>query len=258
MGDPQMRVLIPLPDRDFDTTEVAVPWRAMRARGYDVEFATQSGGRAPECDPRLLTGVIFGRLGADADAIEAYRAMADDGRFNEPIAWGAAKPSDYDGLLLAGGHAPGMRQFLGDEALQREVAEFWALDRPVAAICHGVLVLARSVDPGTGRSVLAGRQTTCLPKRMERAAYFATAWRLGRYYRTYPAYVEDEVTAALDSPADFDAGPPARRRGTADDDSPAFVVTDGRYVSGRWPGDAHLLARRFIEILERDRGAAQG
>jgi hypothetical protein len=32
---------------------------------------------------------------------------------------------------------------------------------------------------------------------MERSAYLLTFWKLGRYYRTYPAYVEDEVKAAL-------------------------------------------------------------
>jgi putative intracellular protease/amidase len=61
--------------------------------------------------------------------------------------------------------------------------------------------------------------------------------------------VQDEVVAALDSPKDFTAGPPALRRGTATDDAPAFVVEDGRYVSARWPGDAHLFAKRFIARL---------
>lgn len=81
--------------------------------------------------------------------------------------------------------------------LREQVARFWALGRPVGAICHGVLVLARTVDPATGRSLLADRQTTCLPKYLERLSYLVTGWRLGRYYRTYPAYVEDEVKAAL-------------------------------------------------------------
>src|SRR6266576_2245189 len=99
-----MRVVMPLPDRDFDTTEVAVPWRLLRDRG---------------------------------DKVVAY----------------------------------------------------WHLERPVGAICHGVIVLARATDPATGRSVIADKRTTCLPKFMERAAFYITAWRLGRYYRTYPAYV---------------------------------------------------------------------
>jgi hypothetical protein len=98
--------------------------------------------------------------------------------------------------------------------------------------------------------VLAGRRTTCLPKYMERLAYLTTAWRLGRYYRTYPAYVEDEVKAALDQPGQFRRGPIVLgARGTATDDRPAFAVTDRNYLSARWPGDAYLFARRFSALL---------
>jgi putative intracellular protease/amidase len=39
-----VRVLIPLPDRDFDVTEVAVPWRLLRAAGHQVVFATEQAG----------------------------------------------------------------------------------------------------------------------------------------------------------------------------------------------------------------------
>lgn len=229
-----MRVLVPLPDRDFDTTEVAVPWRLLSDRGYEVVFATQRGGAAPQCDPKLLRGVIFGKLGARPEPISFYEELTADPAFRAPVPWGSLEPADFDGLLLPGGHAPGMRQFLGDAVLQRKVAEFWGLDRPVGAICHGVLVLARSIDPVTGRSVLAGRRTTCLPKYMERSAFALTAWKLGRYYRTYPAYVEDEVVAALADPSDFERGPRTTKRGTDADDSHAFVVEDGNYVSARW------------------------
>src|SRR5438128_1927324 len=79
---------------------------------------------------------------------------------------------------------------------------------------------------------------------------FATAWRLGRYYRTYPAYVEDEVVAALDDPAQFHRGPRGTKRGTATDHAHAFVVEDGSYVSARWPGDAYLFAERFAALLD--------
>jgi putative intracellular protease/amidase len=240
-----MRVLMPLPDRDFDTTEVAVPWKLLTESEHTVTFATEEGGRAPACDPRLLDGVIFGRLGAEPEPIEFYRALAGSPEFVEPISWRSADVGTFDGLLLPGGHAPGMRQYLGSSELQRQVAAFWSLGRPVGAICHGVLVLARSEDPETGRSVLADRRTTCLPKYMERGGYVATAWRLGRYYRTYPAYVEDEVRAALDDPGRLEIGPRTVRRGTRTDDRHAFVVEDRNYVSARWPGDSYLFARRF-------------
>src|SRR4051794_22787792 len=185
-----MKVLVPLPDRDFDTTEVAVPWQLLRESGHEVVFATENGAAA-ECDPKLLTGVIFGQLGADPEPIAFYRELEQSPELRAPITWDSIDPGSYDGLVLPGGHAKGMRQYLASELLQRKVAEFWALDRPVGAICHGVLVLARA-------GVLRESRTPCLPKYMERSAFLATAWRLGRYYRTYPAYVEDEVKASLD------------------------------------------------------------
>lgn len=245
------RVLVPLPDADFDVTEVAVPWHVLTTAGHDVVFATERG-HEPAADPRLLTGVIFGQLGAADAPKQLYAAMTRTDAFRAPVAWTTLATADADALLLPGGHAPGMRQYLGNTPLQRWVADFWAGDRPVGAICHGVLVLARTVDPATGGSVLAGSRTTCLPKYMERSAYFATAWRLGRYYRTYPAYVEDEVRAALDDPAtQFRRGPRTlSRRGTASDDRGTFVVADGRYVSARWPGDAYAFARAFLDRIE--------
>jgi putative intracellular protease/amidase len=247
-----VRVLVPLPDRDFDVTEVAVPWRILRDAGHQVVFATEQAGTVPAADPRLLAGVLFGRLGAALEAKARYHELTEAPEFASTIGWADLDPAGFDGLLLPGGHAPGMRQYLGSGQLTEQVGRFWSLGRPVGAICHGVLVLARTRDPGRcGRSVLADRLTTCLPKYMERSAYLATAWRLGRYYRTYPAYVEDEVKAALDDPArQFKRGPVTlSARGTAADDTPAFVVRDRNYVSARWPGDAYLFARRLCDLL---------
>src|SRR4051812_22695447 len=244
-----MRILIPLPDRDFDTTEVAVPWRLLTESGHEVTFATEAAGTTPACDPRLLTGVIAGRLGAEREPIDFYEHPTTPPESRRPIAGAEIDPPHYDGLVLPGGHAPGMRQYLGSDVLRAKVAELWSLERPVGAICHGVIVLARTIDPATGKSVLFDRRTTCLPKYMERSAFLLTAWRLGRYYRTYPEYVEDEVVGALRHPSQFERGPRSTRRGTRDDDGPAFVVQDGNYVSARWPGDAYLFARRFDRLL---------
>ena len=245
-------VLIPLPDADFDVTEVAVPWKVLTRLGHNVAFATENG-RVAAADPRLLTGVLFGKLGAADEPKRWYDEMLTDGAYRHPLRWSdidLGASDGFDGLILPGGHAPGMRQYLGSALLQAKVAAFWNLGRPIGAICHGVLVLARSTDPRTGRSVLSDRRTTCLTKQMERTAYWLTAWKLGRYYRTYPEYVEDEVRAVLRSGGQFVRGPRAgSRRGTDADDEPAFVVEDGNYVSARWPGDAYLFAKRFAALL---------
>ena len=244
------RILVPLPDTDFDVTEVAVPWKVLRRAGHEVVFSTEAGGKAPTADPLLLTGVLFGQLGAEPEPKKFYSELTQDAAFQRPLAWGAVQPSDFDALLLPGGHAPGMRQYLGSAQLQNLISAYWSLQRPVAAICHGVLPLARSRD-ASGKSVLHASRTTCLTKPMERTAYYITAWKLGRYYRTYPAYVEDEVKSALDDPGkQFVRGPPTLvSRGTDSNDRPAFVVEDGRYLSARWPGDAYLFARKLLERL---------
>lgn len=254
-GQPQSRefamarLLIPIPDRDFDVTEVAVPWKLARRAGHDVVFATERGATG-EADPLLLTGVIFGQLGAEPEPKAFYAEMIASREFQAPIAWEDIRPGDFDALVLPGGHAPGMRQYLGSELLQDRVRAFWALERPVGAICHGVLVLARTRD-ANGRSVLHGHRTTCLPAYMERTAYWLTAWKLGRYYRTYPAYVETEVCQALAGAQDFVRGPwTLVRRGTDADDSGTFLVDEGHYVSARWPGDAYAFARALLAKLQ--------
>ncbi len=252
-------ILMPLPDQDFDVTEVAVPWRLLTEAGHDVVFATEAGGQAPAGDPRLLTGVLFGQLGADPEPKQFYREMETSPAFRAPLSWASLEMARYDGLLLSGGHAPGMRQYLASTVLQQKVLDFWKLERPVGAICHGVLVLARARDQD-GRSPLHVVRTTCLPRYMERTAWLITAWKLGRYYRTYPQYVEEEVRAALhDAARQYVRGPvELLRRGTRDDDRPAFVVEDGRYVSARWPGDAYLYTRRFMQRLPAGGAGSSG
>ena len=95
-----MRILVPLPDRDFDITEVSVPLRLLRDDGHSFTFATEAGGEPPAGDPRLLAGVLFSRLGAQPEAKRLYAQLAAAPEFRRPIAWEAIQSGDFDGLLL--------------------------------------------------------------------------------------------------------------------------------------------------------------
>ncbi|HEV7362575.1 MAG TPA: type 1 glutamine amidotransferase domain-containing protein [Mycobacterium sp.] len=273
-------VLIPIPDQDFDPTEVAVSWRVLTDNGHRVIFATESG-TAGMADDIMVTGrgldiwsalpvlgsipLIGLALRANKNGRDAYAAMVGSEEYRHPVSWSAATLDGADALLLPGGHrARGMRSYIDSDVLQRLVVEAFTRGMIVAAICHGVLLAARSVDPSTGRSVLYGRKTTSLTWAMERLA-----WRLTRitrfwdpdYYRTYSEQpgqpggymsVQSEVTRALKDPTDFRdvaRGTPHWRlkssgmaRDTATDSRPAFVVDDGNYMSARWPGDTHTFA----------------
>ena len=125
------RVLCPLPDIDFDTTEVSVPWKLLSDAGHKVVFATEEG-RAPACDPLLIKGVIFGQLGALEEPKRFYAEMVSTKPFNAPLKWSEIDLQSIDALLLPGGHAPGMRQYLGSAELQSLIARFWGTKKPVA------------------------------------------------------------------------------------------------------------------------------
>ena len=242
---------MPLPSRDFDPTESSVPWHVLRQAGHEVVFATPDGkpAAADEVVIRGPLGVISGSMKTSKDAIEIYREMQKDAAFQSPVRWDAMDANTIDGLFLVGGHAPGMREFLESESVRSIVLETWD-DKPVAAICHGVLVLARAVNSETGRSVLHGRKSTCLPSYMEQFAWRLTSWKLGGYYKTYPADVEAEVREALGAGGAFERGPiHLFSKGSEKNDRPAFIVEDGSYASGRWPGDAWKVARWMVDRL---------
>jgi len=243
-------LLVPLPAADFDPTETAVPWRILSAAGHTLVFATPDG-KPGQADPRMLTGQGLGLLApllqADANGRQAYAAMRQAAAFQKPLAWRDIRSADFQALLLPGGHAPGMRPYLESCILQARCAEFFEQGKPVGAICHGVLLAARARNTA-GRSVLFGRKTTALTRRMELGAWVLTCSWLGNYYRTYQQTVQGEVSSLLASPADFQPGPGGTQRDSPERPELGFTVADGRYLSARWPGDAHRFANEFAAL----------
>jgi putative intracellular protease/amidase len=288
-------ILIVLPKRDFDPSEVAVTWKVLGDAGNSVIFATPDGLPAA-ADPLMLSGEeldLWGRipvlrkikllglaLRANSDARRAYASMQTSRSFSAPVPYASLNIDQYDGLVLPGGHwARGMRQYLEATLLQRFVGDFFDADKPVAAICHGVVLAARSLSARTGKSVLYGRKSTALTWRLEKTAwstmkYFGRVWD-PTYYRTYLEVgteplgyrgVQAEVSRALASPADFCDVPKQASdyfrktsglfRDSDEDKRPAWVVRDRRYVSARWPGDVHAFAAAFAAVLAEFRASS--
>lgn len=233
-------VLIPLPDCDFDPTESATPWRVCVDRGWKATFATENG-KVAEADPRLLMGFFRGPLGAGPMGLRDYKGMTQAPEYQMPIPYADINVDDYDAILLTGGHAPGMKQFLESKVLQEKAVQFFKQGKGVGAICHGLLVLARAMDPETGRSVLYEYRTTSLTKLLEVIGYVSTFWLLGRRFRTYKTYVADEVKSVLKKKSQYSSGlipfP--------------HVVVDRNLVTSRyWLFDALPYSLKFAEMVE--------
>lgn len=288
-----MNIIIPIPSHDFDPTEVAVSWSVLRDAGHQIFFATPDG-LPGQADPLMLSGegldawgfipllrklrLIGLLLRAHRPARAAYAELLRDAHFRQPLRYAQLRVNDFDALLLPGGHAQGMKAYLESALLQRFVADFFdaptstGKHKPVAAVCHGVVLAARAISPRSGRSVLHGKQTTALTWKLERSAwllsvFWARFWD-PLYYRTYSESddeplgyrsVEMEVKRALATPADFrdvPRGAPGfllKTAGIARDSlsnaNPAWVVRDGNYVSARWPGDVFTFAQTFVRVL---------
>ncbi len=239
------RILIILPQSDYDPSEVALPWQVWRHVGHEVHFATETGEPAA-CDPVTLTGeglpVYAMSLKARDPARAAYAAMLEDPAYQRPLRWDQARAADYAALHFPGGHAPGMKPYCESGEVMRLAQEAFAADQPVSAVCHGVLPLARA-------GVLKGRRTTALTAMMEEIAVRLTGRALPGHYRTYPVSVEAEVRGRIGSAGRFERGPVFPRYATASSPQAGFVVRDGNYLSARWPGDAWTLAVRLNELL---------
>lgn len=292
-----MNIIIPIPAHDFDPTEVALTWQILQQAGHSIDFATPDGQRG-HADARMLSGVGLDPWGwvpglrhlrllglllrADRFGRRAYRALEQDARFLQPRRYEQLRVADYDALVLGGGHAKGMKPYLESPLLQRFVADFFdssdaaGRHKPVAAVCHGVVLAARSISSKTGRSVLHGRKTTALTWKLERSAwnlskYLVRFWD-PQYYRTYVEAggeplgyrsVEQEVKRTLAQDSDFVDVPAdapnhfLKTSGLARDrlhnPAAAWVVRDGNYLSARWPGDVHTFAQQFAQMLSQRR-----
>ena len=289
------KVIMPLPNNDFDPSEVAITWRIVKSAGFDVVFSTVDGKPA-QADAMMISGegldpwgwipllkkirFIGLLLRADRHARKAYNKLLNDKNFQTPCKYQDLRVGDYEGLILPGGHAPRIKQYLEDQTLQDFVADFFdstndvGQHKPVAAVCHGVVLAARAISKKTDKSVLYGKKTTALTWKLENSAwqltkYFARFWDPD-YYRTYTEFdgepagyrgVEQEIKRVLESENDFVDVPSntpnyaLKTSGVARDrinnSKPAWVVQDGNYLSARWPGDVHTLAAKFVEILKQ-------
>ena len=248
-----MRILIPLAAYGFDPTETAIPWKILSTNGHEIVFASPQGKTAA-ADSRMLNGAGLGilkrLLRAREDAVTAYHEMEQSPEFIHPIPYNTIEEADFDALLLPGGHDKGVKEYLESTILQQVVLDFFRVQKPVAAICHGVVLAARSIDPATGKSVLYNYKTTALLKSQELTAYNITRFWLKDYYLTYPQNtVQDEVTAALADKQHFICGPKPLFRDRINNTERGFTVKDRNYLSARWPGDAYRFSLEFLRML---------
>lgn len=284
-------IVMVLPNYGFDPTEAAIPWLLLTQAGYEVQFATPEGQMAA-ADRLMLTGDeldVWGKvpflqqfklvglmLRANSDARSAYAQMIQDSHFRQPMSYQQLDVTLFDGVVFPGGHDKSIKPYLESERLRDFVRQLFpvvGVDAviPVAAICHGVLVLARTKN-SQNVSVVNGKKLTSLPWSFEHKA-----WQLGNvvrfwdkhYYRTYMESnnepvgfwgVQQELMRLVGgfcdvqkSASDYWRKTNGIHRDNVQDQRAAWVVQDGFLVTARWPGDAHAFAQTFADVVRQYR-----
>ncbi len=121
-------ILIPIPSYGFDPTEVAIPWKLISEKNFEVIFITPEGKQA-SADILMLKGENLGIwksvLRARRDAVDAYYEMERNNSFCNPLKYRDVHEKNFDAILLPGGHDKAVKRYLESDLLQQLVADFF-------------------------------------------------------------------------------------------------------------------------------------
>jgi protease I len=123
-----------------EALEIMYPYQRLQEEGIDVQIAAPTKKTLQSVVHDFEPGVetYTEKLGY---RVEAHKAFAD------------VKPEDYDGVVIPGGRAP---EYIRNEAaLPDIVRHFLDSGKPIAAICHALLVLSAVEGSLKGRRVTA-------------------------------------------------------------------------------------------------------
>jgi putative intracellular protease/amidase len=201
--------------------ELATPYWRFRDAGYTVVLASPQAGRAP-LDPESLKDAWLSDAGR--------RFLADAGAKAElasTVAVDGVDAAKFDAVYLVGGAATTW-DFPHNEAIKHIAEQLHLQSKVVAAICHGVIGLAR-IEDKNGESLLKNRMLTGIST--------AEDVMMG-IDKIVPVLPEEMLRKAR---AIYTAAAPLAEH----------VVCDPPFFTGQNPASADLLARRIIEHLNR-------
>lgn len=199
--------------------ELAAPYQMLSAAGFDILFATPGGKPAP-LDPASLEEPWLQPAG------HWFRAQKQAlAQLEAPLDLADVDASRIDAIVLVGGTGT-LWDFPGCRPLGALASTLLAQNRPVAAICHGVvgLLTATATD---GQPLAAGKSLTCFSNEEE---------AMLEYDKLVPLLAETELVA---QGAQYSKAAPFE----------AHVVEDGLLITGQNPASAGPLAKALLARL---------
>lgn len=205
----------------FWLEELAAPYYVFQDAGAEVTLASPKGGQPP-LDPKSSEPEFQTELTRRFTADEAAKArLADTARLD------GVRQEDFDAVFYPGGHGP-LWDLAEDAHSIRLLDSFAAAGKPIALVCHAPGVL-RHVKGPDGEALVASRNVTGFTNSEEEAVGLTSV---------VPFLVEDELKALGGL---FSKGA----------DWAAYVVQDGRLITGQNPASSGPASRKLLEALAK-------
>lgn len=199
--------------------EVSHPWEVLHNAGYEIDFVSPKGGKAP-VDGFNLEDPINKKFWENTK----YRAKIESTMKPSEV-----KPEEYVAIFYAGGHGA-MWDFAENTELAKIAAKIYENNGIVSAVCHGPAGLV-NIKLNTGKYLVDGKKINAFSN-------------------------EEEVAVGLEKVVPFLLETQLIERGAKFEKSGLWqkhVVTDQRVVTGQNPQSAEGVGEAVLAELKKQK-----
>ncbi|GAA5892146.1 hypothetical protein JCM6882_005708 [Rhodosporidiobolus microsporus] len=200
--------------------EAAHPYYVVKDAGYEVDFASPKGGKAP-LDPSSVDGFKddegcrkFLSDSAATKLVENTKKLSD------------VKQEDYAAIFYVGGHGP-LFDLTTDPVSHQLILDFWNAGKVVSLVCHAPCCLIKVKDEN-GENFVKGKKVTCFSNEEEEIAQKVSEC---------PFLAETDLRAA--GAVFVNARKPWEPE----------VVVDGLLITGANPASAEGVGKEIVKAL---------
>ncbi len=197
--------------------EVSHPWDVLHNAGYEIDFVSPKGGKAP-VDGFNLEDLINKKFWDNTK----YRTKIENTMKPSEV-----KPEEYSAILYAGGHGT-MWDFADNVELANIATKIYENNGVVSAVCHGPAGLV-NIKLSNGKYLVDGKKINAFTN-------------------------EEEVAAGLEKVVPFMLETTLIERGAKFEKSGLWqkhVTTDQRVVTGQNPQSAQGVGEATLEELKK-------
>ncbi len=196
-------------------SEAAHPWKILHEEGYEIDFVSPQGGKPP-VDGYDLSDEVNNEFWNN----DKYKAKIENTMTPDEV-----NPNDYTAIHYVGGHGT-MWDFPENKQLANIASNIYENGGVVSAVCHGPAGLL-NIKLSNGKNLIDGKRVAGFTNEEERAQDLQDV---------VPFLLEDEL----------------KERGATyekADKWEAFVVADGRLITGQNPASATKVGEAVKKTL---------